>query len=108
MGRKWQTHTEKEKFAACVADMKGKPGEMSKVHYFIEQQKNCYESAKTELERQREIAEQTGFKATGTDGYGFGWWDTPKSVENARNNRIEDERNGIARKAGRRLKWRHC
>lgn len=98
-GKKVADAYEKEKFAACVAEMKGKPGEMSKVHYFIEQQKNCYESAKTEMERQREIAEQTGFRATGTDGYGFGWWDTPKTVENARNNRIEDERNGIVEKS---------
>ena len=48
------------------------------------------------MERQREIAEQTGFRATGTDGYGFGWWDTPKAVENARNNAIEDSRNGVS------------
>lgn len=98
-GKKVADAYEKEKFMACVADMKGKPGEMSKVHYFIEQQKNCYESSKTEMERQREIAEQTGFRATGTDGYGFGWWDTSKTVENARNNRIEDERNGIVTKS---------
>lgn len=95
-GKKVADAYEKEKFAACVADMKGKPGEMSKVHYFIEQQKNCYENAKTEMERQREIAEQTGFRATGTDGYGFGWWDTPKAVENARNNAVEDSRNGVS------------
>lgn len=86
---------EKEKFAACVADMKDKPGEMGKIQIFNLMQKRCYEEAQTEMERQREIVEQTGFRATGTDGCGFGWWDTPKAVENARNNRIEDTRNGI-------------
>lgn len=86
---------EKEKFAACVADMKDKPGEMGKIQIFNLMQKRCYEEAQTEMERQREIVEQTGFRDTGTDGYGFGWWDTPKAVENARNNRIEDTRNGI-------------
>ncbi len=44
-GKKVADAYEKEKFAACVADMKGKPGEMCKVHYFIELQKNCYENA---------------------------------------------------------------
>ena len=90
---------EKEKFAACVADMKGKEGEMSKVQHFIIQQKNCYADAKTEMERQREIMEKTGFKATGTDGFGFGFWDTPKTLENARNNVLEDKRNGITQKS---------
>ena len=98
-GKKIADAYEKEKFAACVADMKTKPGEMSKVHYFIEQQKNCYESSKTEMERQREIVEQTGFRATGTDGYGFGWWDTPKTTENIRENQVEDRRNGIVEKS---------
>lgn len=90
---------EKEQFAACVADMKNKPGEMGRVQIFNLMQKACYEDAQTEMERQREIAARTGFRATGTDGYGFGWWDTPKDVENARNNRLEDERNGMVEKS---------
>lgn len=95
---------EKEKFASCVADMKQKPGEMSKIQQFIFQQKNCYESAKNEMERQREIAARTGFKATGTDGYGFGFWDTSKTLENERNNRLEDERNGIVEKTKEQIR----
>lgn len=95
---------EKEKLAACVADMKNKPGEMGKIQLFNIMQKRCYEDAKTEMERQREIAMQTGFKATGTDGFGsdgagFGWWDTPKTVVNAQNNAVEDRRNGIVEKS---------
>ena len=90
---------EKEKFAACVADMKNKPGEMSKIQAFVARQHSCYADSKSEMERQKEIARQTGFKATGTDGYGFGWWDTPKEAENERNNRMEDERNGMVEKS---------
>ena len=90
---------EKEKLASCVADMKHKPGDMGKVQYAIALQKECYEDARTEMERQREIAAQAGFRATGTDGYGFGWWDTPKAVENVRNNAVEDRRNGFVQKS---------
>ncbi|WP_455590483.1 hypothetical protein [Bacteroides sp.] len=105
-GKKVADAYEKEKFAACVADMKSKPGEMGKVQVFNLMQKQCYEDAQTEMERQREIVEQSGFKATGTDGYGFGWWDTPKGVENARNNRIEDARNGIAEESEEEIRMR--
>lgn len=98
-GKKVADAYEKEKLAACVADMKNKPGEMSKIQLFNIMQKHCYEDAKTEMERQREIAEQTGFRATGTDGFGFGWWDTPKTVVNAQNNAVEDRRNGIVDKS---------
>lgn len=98
-GKKVADAYEKEKLAACVADMKNKPGEMSKIQLFNIMQKRCYEDAKTEMERQREIAEQTGFRATGTDGFGFGWWDTPKTVVNAQNNAVEDRRNGIVEKS---------
>lgn len=90
---------EKEKLASCVADIKEKPGDMGKVQRAVTLQKECYEDARTEMERQREIAMRTGFKATGTDGYGFGWWDTPKLVENARNNIAEDERNGFVQQS---------
>ncbi|WP_081713048.1 integrase catalytic domain-containing protein [Bacteroides neonati] len=90
---------EKEKLASCVADMKDKPGEMGKVQYAIGLQKDYYEDARTEMERQREIAQQAGFRATGTDGYGFSWQDTPKVLENARNNRLEDKRNGFVQKS---------
>lgn len=92
---------EKEKLASCVADMKEKPGEMGKVQHSVTLQKDCYEDARTEMERQREIVMQTGFKATGTDGYGFSWQDTPKTLENVRNNRMEDERNGFVQKSER-------
>ena len=90
---------DRPELAACVADMKNKPGEMGKIQLFNIMQKHCYEDAKTEMERQREIAEQTGFRATGTDGFGFGWWDTPKTVVNAQNNAVEDRRNGIVEKS---------
>lgn len=90
---------EKEKFAACIADMKNKVGEMSKVQNFVIAQKDCYEKSRSEMDRQREIAEHVGFKATGTDGYGFGWWDTDKTTENNRNNLIEDKRNGMVAKS---------
>ena len=98
-GKKVADAYEKEKLAACVADMKNKPGERGKIQLFNIMQKRCYEDAKTEIERQREIAEQTGFRATGTDGFGFGWWDTPKTVVNAQNNAVEDRRNGIVEKS---------
>lgn len=98
-GKKVADAYEKEKLAACVADMKNKPGEMGKIQLFNIMQKHCYEDAKTEMERQREIAEQTGFRATGTDGFGFGWWDTSKTVVNAQNNAVEDRRNGIVEKS---------
>ncbi len=98
-GKKVADAYEKEKLAACVADMKNKPGERGKIQLFNIMQKRCYEDAKTEMERQREIAEQTGFRATGTDGFGFGWWDTPKTVVNAKNNAVEDRRNGIVEKS---------
>ena len=98
-GKKVADAYEKEKLAACVADMKNKPGERGKIQLFNIMQKRCYEDAKTEMERQREIAEQTGFRATGTDGFGFGWGDTPKTVVNAQNNAVEDRRNGIVEKS---------
>lgn len=98
-GKKVADAYEKEKLAACVADMKNKPGERGKIQLFNIMQKRCYEDARTEMERQREIAEQTGFRATGTDGFGFGWWDTPKTVVNAQNNAVEDRRNGIVEKS---------
>ena len=98
-GKKVADAYEKEKLAACVADMKNKPGEMGKIQLFNIMQKHCYEDAKTEMERQREIAVQTGFRATGTDGFGFGWWDTPKAVVNVQNNAVEDRRNGFVEKS---------
>lgn len=98
-GKKVADAYEKEKLAACVADMKNKTGERAKIQLFNVMQKECYESSKTEMERQREIAEQAGFKATGTDGFGFGWWDSPKVVVNAQNNALEDRRNGMAEKS---------
>ena len=96
-GKKVADAYEKEKLASCIADMKGKPGEMGKVQLFNIMQKSCYEESKSEMERQREIVEKSGYRATGTDG--FGWWDTSKTVENNRNNRMEDERNGIVVKS---------
>lgn len=94
---------EKEKRASCVADMKEKPGEMGKVQHAVTLQKDCYEDARTEMERQRVIVMETGFKATGTDGYGYNWQDTPKTLENVRNNRLEDERNGFIQKSEEEL-----
>lgn len=98
-GKKVADAYEKEAFAACVADLKKKPGEMGKIQLFNIMQKKCYEDAKTEIEYQREVAAETGFRATGTDGYGFGWWDSPKAVVNSQNNADEDCRNGIVQKS---------
>lgn len=94
-GKKVADAYEKEQFAASILDMKDKPGEMSKIRLFNDLQKRSYSEVKSEMDRQREIASRCGFKATGTDGYGFGWWDTSKTMENMRENKLEDERNGI-------------
>jgi hypothetical protein len=81
---------EKERYSACVADLK--EGENSKkVAFKAKQTEFGVTYSINELERQMTILGE--LKATGTDG--MGWWDTPKSQENARNNQIEDKRNGI-------------
>ena len=82
---------EKERYAACVADMK--EGEGAKRVAFMAKRKE-YGAAYSisELERQMSILGE--LKATGTDG--LGWQDTPKHVENARNNAMEDARNGVS------------
>lgn len=82
---------EKEKYAACVADMKD--GEKAKVVLFKQKREEWgAEYAHRELERQMLLLEE--YKATGTDG--FGWWDRSKLATNNINNQQEDIRNGMA------------
>lgn len=85
------THAyEKERYAACVADMK--PGDGAKRIAFTEKRKEYGMSYSiSELERQMSILGE--LSPTGTDG--LGWWDTDKQTENKRNNQREDVRNGI-------------
>ncbi|NDW10927.1 DDE-type integrase/transposase/recombinase [Dysgonomonas sp. 520] len=93
-GKLVATAHEKEKYAACVADMKNKPNDASKIKQFIAQKEMYgYDYAMREMERQRVVLHSEGLKATGTDG--FGWHDMPKSDYNNIQNKIEDMRNGM-------------
>lgn len=84
---------EKEKYAACVADMKD--GEASKIRmYQLKQEAYGFEYSKTELEKQRALLRETGMKATGTDG--FGWQDLSKHDWNNTESQQVDELNGVA------------
>jgi len=79
-----------ERVASCVADKN--PGDGAKLAEVLNKRKEFdFKSALTELERQMSILGE--LKPTGTDG--LGWWDTDKTSENARNNRMEDAANGI-------------
>lgn len=81
---------EKERYASCVADMK--PGDGAKRIAFTEKRKAFgMDYSISELERQILILDTLA--PTGT--YGIGWWDTDKKSENARNNSLEDKRNGV-------------
>lgn len=89
------TAHEKDKFAACAADMKLRPGDAAKIRQFIAKQEQYgYEHAMKEMERQREILFKQDLKATGTDG--FGWQDMPKKEWNDVQGSAEDTRNGMA------------
>jgi hypothetical protein len=82
---------ETERYASCVADFK--EGEKAKQIIFKAKQDEYGEKYSiTELEKQMSILGE--LKATGTEG--FGWWDTPKVIENARNNAQEDIINGMS------------
>lgn len=82
---------EKERYAAAVADMK--EGEKGKqVQFKQKQEQYGYEYAVRELEKQRALLGE--IRATGTDG--FGWWDTSKANENARESALEDVSNGMS------------
>jgi hypothetical protein len=82
---------EKERYASCVADLKD--GEKAKQVIF-KQKQELYgvEYSRRELERQMMLLNE--LPATGTDG--FGWWDTPKHIENKREAALEDAANGIS------------
>lgn len=81
---------EKEKFAAAVADLQ--EGEKAKqVHFKQKQEEYGYDYAVRELEKQRALLGE--IQATGTEG--FGWWDTSKANENARESALEDAQNGV-------------
>ena len=83
---------EKEKYAACVADMKDKPGSNAKRILFKQKQDIWGQDySLRELERQMNILGE--LKATGTEG--LGWWDSPKAVTNEREMVAEDVANGM-------------
>lgn len=82
---------EKERYAAAVADMN--EGDKSRqVKFKIKQEEYGHQYAMRELEKQRSLLGENS--ATGTDG--FGWWDTSKKNENARESVYEDAANGIS------------
>ncbi len=82
----------KERYAACVADMKENPGQNAKRVLFKQKQEEWGERyAKRELERQMIALGE--MKATGTDG--FGWWDSDKYTTNKREAALEDSVNGM-------------
>lgn len=83
---------QKEKYAACVADMKLNPGSNAKRILFKEKQDLWGEEySRKELERQMIILGEK--KATGTDG--LGWWDSSKDITNEREMIAEDVLNGM-------------
>ncbi len=82
---------DKEYYASAVADLK--EGEKANLYRFKQKQdENGYDYAVAEMARQMEVLGEN--KATGTDG--FGWWDTSKASNNARESASEDARNGIS------------
>lgn len=85
---------ERERYASCIADLK--PGEMGVIRQLEQkQQEYGYTHAQAELNRQRQLLIDSGLmQATGTDGFGF--WDSSKLVENIRQNRKEDQLNGLS------------
>jgi transposase InsO family protein len=88
------TAHEKEEYSSCIADLK-KRGDGAKIKQFIAKQEEYgYQHAKKEMERQREILQSEGLRATGTDG--FGWYDTDKTTFNIIQGIQEDVHNGIA------------
>ncbi|GHV13568.1 hypothetical protein FACS1894169_00850 [Bacteroidia bacterium] len=84
----------KEKYSACVADMKERGDGAKIVRFRQKAEEYGYEYCIKEMERQREILFKQDLKATGTDG--FGWYDTPKAIYNDTQNTIEDIRNGMS------------
>jgi hypothetical protein len=82
----------KEKYAACVADMKDKPGSNAKRILFKQKQDIWGQDySLKELERQMNILGEQ--KATGTEG--LDWWDSSKAVTNNREMVAEDVANGM-------------
>lgn len=82
----------KEKYAACVADMKQNPGSNAKRVMFKEKQEIWGQQySLKELEKQMQILGE--LKATGTDG--LGWWDSSKIITNQRESVMEDVANGL-------------
>ncbi len=91
------TAHEKERYASCAADLKDRPGQGIRIKLFIEKQEQYgYEHAMSEMQRQREELEHYELKATGTDGFGFGWQDTSKPLYNKIENYREDVQNNMA------------
>lgn len=82
----------KEKYAACVADMKQNPDSTARRIMFKQKQDEYgWEYSIKELERQMNILGD--LRATGTDG--LGWWDSSKTITNDRESTAEDTLNGM-------------
>ncbi len=80
----------KERYAACVADLKD--GQKAKQVIFKQKQSEWGEDySRRELEKQMITLGE--MKATGTEG--FGWWDSSKDNTNARESVLEDANNGM-------------
>ena len=92
-GKRVATAHIKEKYSACVADMKER-GDGAKIKRFrMKAEEYGYEYCMKEMERQREILLKQDLKATGTGG--FGWYDTSKAEFNYMQNTVEDVHNGM-------------
>ncbi len=83
----------KEKYAACVADMKRNPGSNEKRVLFMQKQ-DIWGQQYSFRELEKQLAILGELKATGTDG--FGWWDSSKHAVNTRESVAEDVANGIS------------
>lgn len=81
---------ELEKLPSCVADMK-EGDKARQVAFKAKQEQFGVEYSKTVLMQQMEKLGE--LQSTGTDG--LGWWDTAKHKENAKQNKLEDIRNGV-------------
>lgn len=81
---------EKERYAACVADMKN-GNNARRIRFTEKQEEYGQKYSICELEKQMAILGE--MKSTGTDG--FGWWDSPKLETNLREAKQEDILNGM-------------
>ena len=82
----------KEKYAACAADMKEEPG-LNEKRVLFRQKQEIWGQQYAFRELEKQIAILGELKATGTDG--FGWWDSSKTATNERESVMEDTANGM-------------